>query len=89
MCREAWQQRWAELRACPDTYYVIVVEDTTVPGGAVVGAATLVREKKFIHSCGNVGRIEVIRAVNREVVAHGQNLNLLEKEMAKIRFGIC
>ena len=38
---------------------MIVIEDTTVPGGAVVGAATLVREKKFIHSCGNVGRIEV------------------------------
>ena len=63
--REAWQQRWAELRACPDTYYVIVVEDTTVPGGAVVGAATLVREKKFIHSCGNVGRIEVIRSCTK------------------------
>ena len=44
---------------------MIVVEDTTVPGGAVVGAATLVREKKFIHSCGNVGRIEVIRSCTK------------------------
>ena len=83
MCREAWQQRWAELRACPDTYYVIVVEDTTVPGGAVVGAATLVREKKFIHSCGNVGRIEVIRAVNREVVSHGQNCRSFRERNGK------
>ena len=56
--REQWEQRWTEMRQCPDTYYVIVIEDTTVPGGRVIGAATLVRERKFIHTCGSVGRIE-------------------------------
>merc|ERR1711911_112389 len=39
--REQWEQRWTEMRQCPNTYYVIVIEDTTVPGGKVIGAATL------------------------------------------------
>jgi len=56
--REQWEQRWTEMRQCPDTYYVIIIEDTTVPGGKVIGAATLVRERKFIHTCGSVGRLE-------------------------------
>ena len=54
-------QRWGEMNQCPDTYYVIVIEDTSVPGGKVIGAATLVRERKFIHSCGSVGRLEAGR----------------------------
>merc|ERR1711910_259028 len=33
-----------------------VLEDSTL--GQVVGAATLVLERKFIHSCGSVGRLE-------------------------------
>merc|ERR1719225_2059953 len=33
-----------------------VLEDRTL--GKVVGAATMVRERKFIHSCGSVGRLE-------------------------------
>ena len=49
------------MKQCPDTYYVIVIEDTSVPGGKVIGAATLVRERKFIHSCGSVGRLEAGR----------------------------
>lgn len=56
--REAWTQRWEDMKRCNSTYYVIVIEDTTVPGGLVIGAATLVMERKFIHSCGSVGRLE-------------------------------
>lgn len=56
--REAWTQRWEEMKSCNSTYYVIVIEDTTVEGGMVIGAATMVIEKKFIHSCGSVGRLE-------------------------------
>merc|ERR1711910_93554 len=44
------------MRECQATYFVIVLEDTAL--GQVVGAATLVQERKFIHSCGNVGRLE-------------------------------
>jgi len=56
--REQWQQRWEEMKNCSSTYYVIVIEDTTVAGGLVIGAATMVMERKFIHSCGSVGRLE-------------------------------
>merc|ERR1739838_857150 len=41
---------------CKETYYIVVIEDVTV--GRVIGAATLVAEKKFIHNCGMVGRLE-------------------------------
>ena len=54
--REEWEARWHQMRDCNSTYYVIVLEDSAL--GQVVGAATLVQERKFIHSCGNVGRLE-------------------------------
>ena len=44
------------MRDCNSTYYVIVLEDTRE--GRVVGAASLLLERKFIHSCGSVGRLE-------------------------------
>jgi len=53
---EQWEERWKALRARPDTYFVMVIEDVTT--GQVVGAATLVVELKFIHQCGSVGRVE-------------------------------
>ena len=54
--REEWEARWHQMMDCNSTYYVIVVEDRSM--GRVVGAATMVRERKFIHSCGSVGRLE-------------------------------
>ena len=54
--REEWEARWHQMMDCNSTYYVIVVEDRSM--ARVVGAATLVRERKFIHSCGSVGRLE-------------------------------
>ena len=44
------------MRDCNSTYYVIVLEDTRE--GRVVGVASLLLERKFIHSCGSVGRLE-------------------------------
>ena len=44
------------MSQCPGTYYVIVIEDLAT--NTVIGAATMVIEKKFIHSCGSVGRLE-------------------------------
>merc|ERR1712025_1244947 len=35
--REQWQQRWEEMKNCNSTYYVIVIEDTTVAGGLIIG----------------------------------------------------
>merc|ERR1719154_671619 len=54
--REEWEVRFHEMKECRNTYYVVVIEDVSL--GRVIGAATLVAEKKFIHSCGMVGRLE-------------------------------
>ena len=54
--REQWEDRWHQMRDSNSTYYVIVVEDRSL--ARLVGAATLVLERKFIHSCGSVGRLE-------------------------------
>jgi len=52
---QQWEERWRELKATAG-YFIIVVED--VAEEKVVGAATLLVEKKFIHQCGQVGRVE-------------------------------
>ncbi|CDW54675.1 glucosamine 6 phosphate [Trichuris trichiura] len=39
-----------------DTYYIVVVEDTTKK--LIVATCSLVLEHKFIHSCGARGRLE-------------------------------
>lgn len=49
-------QRFDELRRAADVYYIVVVEDISI--GRIVGAATLVVEKKFLHSLGLCGHIE-------------------------------
>merc|ERR1711913_252644 len=54
--REEWDTRFEAMKSCKDTYYVVVIEDIAL--ARVIGAATLVVEKKFIHSCGLVGRLE-------------------------------
>merc|ERR1711913_91131 len=54
--REEWDARFEAMKSCKDTYYVVVIEDIAL--ARVIGAATLVVEKKFIHSCGLVGRLE-------------------------------
>ena len=54
--REEWEKRFNEMKECNGTYHVVVIED--VIAGRVIGASTLVVEKKFIHNCGLVGRLE-------------------------------
>ena len=54
--REQWEARFQAMKSCANTYYVVVVEDVKL--ARVIGAATLVVEKKFIHCCGQVGRLE-------------------------------
>ena len=44
--------RFHQMMACPGTYYIVVVEDTTV--GKVIGSATLTVEMKFIRQCNSV-----------------------------------
>jgi len=45
-------ERFYEMKQCPGTYFVIVIED--VEKSEVVGAATLIVEQKFIHNAANV-----------------------------------
>ncbi|XP_058063288.1 probable glucosamine 6-phosphate N-acetyltransferase [Anopheles bellator] len=47
--------RFAEMKASGD-YYITVIVDTRID--KIVGSATLVLERKFIHGCGVRGRLE-------------------------------
>lgn len=47
--------RFAEMRAKGD-YYVTVIED--LRSNKIIGSATLVVERKFIHSCGTRAHLE-------------------------------
>lgn len=54
--REEFLARFHSMKACKNTYYVTVIEDTELD--QVVGAASLVVEEKFIHHIATRGRIE-------------------------------
>ncbi len=56
-------ERFSAMRACNGTYYVTVIEDVTTH--EIVGAATLVYERKFIRECAT-------RALIEEVVVSSQ-----------------
>lgn len=55
--RESFGERFRQMKSCPGTYYIAVVEDTARQR-QVIGTTTLVVEQKFIHSTGMRGRIE-------------------------------
>jgi glucosamine-phosphate N-acetyltransferase len=59
---EAWEKRFNDMKQCKDTYFIVVIEDITL--NKVIGASTLVVEKKFIHECGMVGRVEDVVVSN-------------------------
>jgi glucosamine-phosphate N-acetyltransferase len=54
--REDFFNRFHKMKACADSYYIIVIEN--VETGQIVGSATLVKEQKFIHHASSRGRIE-------------------------------
>ncbi|KAF5401515.1 Glucosamine-phosphate N-acetyltransferase [Paragonimus heterotremus] len=45
-----------QMMRCPDTYYILVLEN--ISSNQIIAAATLVIERKFIHSCAKRGHIE-------------------------------
>ncbi|PVD25878.1 hypothetical protein C0Q70_13542 [Pomacea canaliculata] len=51
-----FEDRFSQMKACPDTYYIIVIENQTT--GQVIGSATLVKEQKFIHGASARARVE-------------------------------
>ncbi|CAG5127124.1 unnamed protein product [Candidula unifasciata] len=54
--REEFVDRFQKMKACPDTYYIVVIED--LKSGQIIGSATLVKEQKFIHHLSSRGRVE-------------------------------
>ncbi|XP_046992169.1 probable glucosamine 6-phosphate N-acetyltransferase isoform X1 [Schistocerca americana] len=54
--KEQFLRRYAEMKACKNTYFITVIEDTIT--NRIIGAATLVIEQKFIHGCAVRGRLE-------------------------------
>lgn len=52
---EHFLQRFSELKENGD-YKIVVAENTEL--GKIVGTATLLIEKKFIHGCGKAGHVE-------------------------------
>lgn len=56
--KELFLKRFHAMRSCPDTYYVIIVEDAEL--GKIVACGTLFVEQKFIHEIASRGRIEDI-----------------------------
>lgn len=62
--REMFLKRFSEMKRCPNSYYVTVIEDTDSVGDSVIGAATLVVEQKFIHGCAVRGRLEDVVVSN-------------------------
>ena len=70
---EAFQKRFHQMRECPNTYYVLVLEDTLVDK-QIVGTATLVCERKFLRQLGIRGRIEDVVIHDR---CRGQQLGKL------------
>lgn len=60
---EQFEDRFQQMKACPDSYYIVVIEDTTV--GQIIGSATLVREQKFIHQATARARVEDVVVSDR------------------------
>ncbi|XP_077861771.1 glucosamine 6-phosphate N-acetyltransferase-like isoform X2 [Saccoglossus kowalevskii] len=54
--KEQFLARYNQMKKCPNTYYVTVIEDTSV--GKIVATGTVVVEQKFIRGCAERSRLE-------------------------------
>eukprot|EP00697_Spironema_sp_BW2_P010913 gnl/Spiro4/2639_TR1278_c0_g1_i2.p1 gnl/Spiro4/2639_TR1278_c0_g1~~gnl/Spiro4/2639_TR1278_c0_g1_i2.p1 ORF type:complete len:210 (-),score=41.14 gnl/Spiro4/2639_TR1278_c0_g1_i2:103-732(-) len=58
LSRAEFEARFREMAACPEHYFVMVIEDTQKR--VLCAAGTVFVERKFVHSAGLVGHIEDI-----------------------------
>jgi len=56
--REKYLERFADMKSCKGSYYIIVIEDVSTK--KIVGSGTLAVELKYIHRAALRGRIEDI-----------------------------
>jgi len=61
--KDQFTEQFNDMRRCSNTYFITVIVDTNLD--KIVGAGTMVQERKFIHQCGSRGLIEDI-IVNNE-----------------------
>jgi len=56
--KEQFENRFSLMKSCKGTYFNTVIVDKSID--KVVGAASLIVERKFIHECANRGIIEEV-----------------------------
>ena len=78
MNKDRYEAQFDSMKQCPGIHYVIVIEDTTI--NTIITTASLIVERKFVHSAALRGRIE-------DVVVHqdyrGKHLGCLILELLK------
>ena len=70
---DQFRKRFQQMKECPESYYILVIEDTHL-NQQIIGSATLVCEKKFIRQLAVRGRIEDVVVNDRY---RGQQLGKL------------
>ena len=77
---------FSHLKACPDTYYIVVIIHRSTD--QMVAHGTVVDERKFIHGGSVAGHIEDI-VVSPEVRGMGLGITLVKglRDMATIGLG--
>ncbi|XP_071501008.1 glucosamine 6-phosphate N-acetyltransferase-like [Diadema antillarum] len=56
--REMFEEQFRAFKACPNSYFIIVIEDTSLQ--QIVACGTLGIDFKFIHLCSKKGRLDEI-----------------------------
>lgn len=56
LTKERYEAQFDAMKSCGGVHYVVVVED--MAAGVIVGSASLIVERKFIHNAALRGRIE-------------------------------
>lgn len=77
--RQRFNQRLREVALNPDHYIYVAERD-----GRVVGSATLLIERKFIHQCGSIGHIEDV-VTNKDYRGQGVSSILIRRLLEKAK----
>lgn len=56
--RKLFEEQFNAYKACPDSYYIVVIEDTNT--GHIVATGTLGIDFKFTHMCSKKGKLDEV-----------------------------